>query len=266
MIKRLRLIIIFSQLAVSCFNPSQSTQLPPSSDQEKQQTKNWQKINLILTIDTSYQAKEDLIGFDEILPIFTSRSEYGPCASCHSYEWPYLSELGWPKFLQSLNSSQNEIKTLEELAKLLVACVDQDNEEHCAGDPKTKEDNLDYKMPSKYGYDPISENDLSLLKKWLADGTKEQSTKNRQPLVNRDGLSLAILSLSSKKIDFRPNKTDLLPLGENYLQVDLEFRLLSPCQTETLRFQILDRHNQEITTFSATFDCINQALSANRRI
>lgn len=81
-----------------------------------------------------------------------ARLEYGPCTSCHSAQAPKLTTL----------------PTDRTIRELVVACVDQTDETACNGDPADSTDNVDEKMPSRYGFDPVSAEDLAVLRRWAA--------------------------------------------------------------------------------------------------
>lgn len=116
-----------------------------------------------------------IVGFDQISRIL-SRESYGPCSKCHTQEWPYINASGdWQRFLDSLKTGRRGIKTKEELVALIIDCVDVTSEKRCAGDPSDAEDNLDYKMPTKFGFESLKAEDLLVLKQWLADGVREKS-------------------------------------------------------------------------------------------
>lgn len=134
--------------------------------------------------ETPIEAEPEAVtGFDQVFEVF-NRNEYGPCSSCHESEWPYLSrkkEIAWTRFLKSLDSPKNGVLTKEELTIVIIGCLDITEKNHCSGDPLSDEDNLDEKMPTKFGYDPVSIDDLRILQKFLSDGVRQESGKVRIP-------------------------------------------------------------------------------------
>ena len=113
--------------------------------------------------------------FADISQIFVN-PKYGSCASCHtSNNWPQLDDSahdGWNKFLSSADGKHDDVTTPQQLAEMVLACVDPTNETHCAGDPTTAEDNVDTKMPTRFGFDTVSASDISLFKTWLNQGAR----------------------------------------------------------------------------------------------
>jgi hypothetical protein len=96
---------------------------------------------------------------------------YGPCTSCHSGgNWPFLDiakPQGLERFVASSRENQHGVTTPGELVSLVVACVDQGAEDFCSGDKTTNEDNLDFKMPTKFGFERVAESDLETLRQWM---------------------------------------------------------------------------------------------------
>lgn len=143
----------------------------------------WQSVELKVVANPDQTPKTATIGFDKISAVF-ARQAYGPCSDCHSHEWPYLSMANWPRFLESLSGENHGVATKEDLAILIVGCVDQSSSDHCAGDRDDSSDNLDFKMPTKFGMDPVSADDLTLLQRWLEDGVLEFGLRSAAKLVN----------------------------------------------------------------------------------
>ena len=116
------------------------------------------------------QPESQQVTFAQVSAIFVN-PVYGPCSSCHSSSnWPFLDSAdhdGWKKFEASATSGNHGITTIHELSQLVLDCIDQQSESHCAGDPTTRDDNIDYKMPTKYGYEPASSTDIEVLRQWL---------------------------------------------------------------------------------------------------
>jgi|GEM_PF-1681464 len=111
------------------------------------------------------------IGFDAIAPIFRD-SKHGSCARCHVTQWPYIGG-DFAKLASSVPYKKRRIQTLTGLATFIADCSDMVESTRCAGDPDDPKDNYDYKMPTKFGFSPLSEQDLQLIRRWAEDGAEE---------------------------------------------------------------------------------------------
>ena len=112
----------------------------------------------------------DTVTFAKVSSMFV-KPAYGPCSSCHSGgNWPTLNSAenqGWEKFLASATLHKHGVSTPHELGALILDCVDQTSRAHCAAAPNTQEDNTEFKMPTKFGFEPVSQADINILKQWL---------------------------------------------------------------------------------------------------
>lgn len=207
-----------------------ASQRPPQSgDQTELTVSNWQRLRIVWQLPPVTTATEALVGFDQIFNI-VNKPEYGPCSSCHSYEWPYLAETAdnaWSRFLESLNRPRNPVTSKEDLARLVIACVDPTSETHCAGDTTTSADNIDYKMPTRFGYDPVSAADLQILQQWLSQGVQEVS---RPPSSSS---SATIDQIRIKSVAPQSIEAVLIPdsvvISETTVALAMNARFKGPC-------------------------------------
>jgi hypothetical protein len=115
------------------------------------------------------------VGFDRVIAVF-NMPEYGPCTRCHmkADNWPHLDRdpvVGWPLFEGSAQASKEpDIKSTLDLARRVLACVDQSSTERCVDSRGDPNDDPDLKMPTRFGYSPLSSADVAVVRQWVSDG------------------------------------------------------------------------------------------------
>lgn len=112
-----------------------------------------------------------VVGYDAIVSSVWDKPEYGPCMSCHVLDWPRLNDFD----ALSASAAERGYPDVAALGAFVTDCVDPATEAACAGDPDDPADNIDAKMPSKFGFSTVTADDLTLLKQWLSDGSKALS-------------------------------------------------------------------------------------------
>ena len=165
MLNALAVIFALMPLVMACLEPERGDGPSPSKDPRKTVEKDIEEPppneNLPLT-----QEEQD---FAKVIGVF-KKPKYGPCTGCHAKDWPYLADVepraSWKRYLESLTKPGARIQKKGELASVMVGCVDMATEDHCGGDPLDPTDNIDFKMPSKFGFDEIMGEDLEVLKRW----------------------------------------------------------------------------------------------------
>lgn len=271
------LFLCVCQAAVACLKPSMGKGKPPSPAEDPKQPDDkvaggtsltfgdWQKIEIRIEIDPERGPRGKVIGFDKVAEVL-GKEAYGPCSLCHTHEWPYISsENGWPRFLESLSRVSHGITTKESLAALLVDCVDQTSEEHCAGDPQDTSDNMDFKMPSKFGFEPVTENDLTVLKQWLVDGTQELSIDAHQGWTLDQLVSIELVGIPSKTIDILTGSPFLLHDGGS-VKVGFEIRFSGVCADSSLTLRLKDANAVVVATASLQLRCRNSIFVTDESI
>jgi hypothetical protein len=213
----------------------------------------WQSVELKLVANPDQTPRTATIGFDKVSEVF-ARQAYGPCSDCHSHEWPYLSTADWPRFLESLSGENHGITTKEDLATLIVGCVDQSSSDHCAGDRDDSSDNLDFKMPTKFGMDPVSADDLTLLQRWLEDGVLELGQNSRRGFTTADIASLILREVSPQTVEVKLIPKSLIP-GGNIIVLALMARISGPCVDAKIKLYVLNSGQTLLGTILATLQC-----------
>lgn len=213
----------------------------------------WRQIDITIAVDPQRGPQPSIVGFDKVSTI-VARDNYGPCASCHTSQWPYLSSEGWPRLLDSLKESGHDITTKEDLAALIVSCVDQASEQHCAGDPDDKTDTIDYKMPSRFGYDPMTPQDLNVLKQWLADGAHELSQESRDGIVPSDiaGIDIGGVTPASSEVRLLADK---LKHTTGSVQFSVEARFAGDCSDARLKLDTKRADGSVISALIVPLTC-----------
>jgi hypothetical protein len=87
--------------------------------------------------------------------------------------WPHLDEdavAGWPLFEASAKASKEpDVKSTWDLARRVLACVDQSSTERCVDSRGGANDDPDLKMPTRFGYTALGAEDLAIVKQWVSN-------------------------------------------------------------------------------------------------
>ncbi|MBM4253649.1 MAG: hypothetical protein FJ146_16910 [Deltaproteobacteria bacterium] len=189
--------------------PAPSPISEPASGQDAQPVEtSWQTIRISLAAKPSVGTSVGMTGYDQVAPIL-GRKEYA-CFGCHTSEWPFLSRKGgWSRLMESLGDAANPtVTTKEQLAAIMVGCMDVTTEDYCAGDANDTTDTLAAKMPTKFGRGRVTDADLAVLKKWVEDGAPEVSTSP----------SAAVDLNKVATFEFQPTDTNLLEARQSPLE------------------------------------------------
>ena len=269
MFRRQKSSIMLSTLfCLSCGQPTRDTRpritpAPPSPLVEPELDAGsegsraaWQRIKVRIEAKRRTASETlNLIGYDQVAPIL-GRKEYA-CFGCHTSEWPYLSRKGgWPRLMESLGDpAKPAVTTKEELAAIIVGCMDVATEDYCAGDPKDTGDTLAAKMPTKFGRKKVSEDDMAILRKWVTDGAPELSSV--------PGKEVELTNLVS--FEAKPAEVDLIDLRQTELgqATELASRDLllevrprgSTCEPGSLKITLRNASGGELSQFTLPLSC-----------
>jgi hypothetical protein len=125
-------------------------------------------------------AAAPVVGFDRVVALL-NKPEYGPCTRCHMKPdyWPHLDKdpvAAWPLFEASAKASKEaDVKSTSDLARRVLACVDQSSTERCVDSHGDPNNDPDLKMPTRFGYVPVSADDVAIIRQWVSNGAQPSS-------------------------------------------------------------------------------------------
>ena len=196
----------------------------------------------------------EISGFDQVSNIFFDPA-YGPCARCHATQWPFLSVLGWPDFLKSKDYKGRHLSNVE-LATIIRDCIDTESAMGCTGDPDDNSDNVEFKMPSKYGFPSVSKDDVLALKRWVSDGALATSSNAIQNIEAKDfalyRLSLPEISKSIMSSEGIINQEN----GETSLILSVT-RSEKTCQSMEVDLEAMNTARQTLASGILRLDCFD---------
>ncbi|MCX6125740.1 MAG: hypothetical protein NTV34_13490 [Proteobacteria bacterium] len=207
---------------------------------------------VIALVLNKHSAGPEISGFDQVSKIFFDPA-YGPCARCHTSQWPLLTALGWPDFLKSKDYKGRHLSNVE-LGTIILDCIDTELAMGCTGDPEDNTDNVEFKMPSKYGFPSVSRDDVVLLKRWVSDGALENSSYSEQHAETKDfalyRLSLPELSNSTISSEGLIDQES----GEPSIRLSVS-RAEKTCQSMEIGLEALNRAKQTLASGILKINC-----------
>lgn len=206
-----------------------------------------------MTSTLAAPAAPAIVGYDAVANAIWSKAEYGPCVSCHTLEWPLLADFD----ALSASAVERGYADVAALGAAVVDCVDMNSEVNCAGEPTDPMDNIDYKMPSKFGFSSLAEDDVALLRRWLADGAKDQSLAAGDAAWS--GVAQVTSSQQGERYELQA-PTLIGIAGGTLLTIRQVFRRSADaqaCLASTLQFDFLDAQGALIVSADGAITCID---------
>jgi hypothetical protein len=265
------LALALLEATAACSNslePSGGVEPPPPAPQldgELEPTIVWQPITVDLEAAAAPTA---VVGFDRVLQVFT-QAQYGPCTLCHEREWPYLSESGgWSRFQASLaapTAAARGVTNIAQLAALVGGCVDPEDSNRCAGEPGDPNDDLDEKMPLKFGYDLLSGEDLELVRRWVADGAEALSSAGPSNPTITATESATVAASSAGNLWLKSTAATLVRKGSTTLRVVFHARPRGKCTGSEVTLELADA-GKKISRILLQLTCAQSVFRSQYRL
>jgi len=264
-------VVTSALFCLSCGQPTRGVRarpsLPPpspisepelSGEDARQGASSWQTIKVVLEAKPITGPTVSLTGYDQVAPIL-GRKEYA-CFGCHASEWPFLSRKGgWPRLMESLgDAAKPSVTTKQQLAAIIVGCMDVTTEDYCAGDPNDTTDTVAAKMPTKFGRKRVGDDDMLVLRKWLQDGAPELSSNPATAVDLTKLASYEFVPTDTQLVETRPSLVERGPaVISRELTVEARPRGRA-CEPTSLEITLKGVDNGLLTKASLPLSCNDQ--------